>query len=389
MAELYKGRGKKEDYKTTLEFLDDVFFSEMEEEGSHFLRLLPKLYNEQYDSAANNMVVKGEDGLRAAVGLYYTKMFVAGEKIKLAGIGNVAVGKNQRGKGYMIDCMNLAIDDIKNSSADMAELGGHRQRYEYFGFEQAGRSYYVSMDLRNLKHVYKEKSQSNYTINPVKPENKKELSCIDRLYKSSPLYNTRDTAELFDILNSWNQKPYTFYNGDVMKGYAIFGNKKEGGIRISEIKAETNEDFIEIIKALINEYESIDLSLPEYMTDYIDIMTPICDGVSVEHCTNISVFNYKKVILAFLKLKAEYTQLVDGEATVLIHGIKGDENLTISVKDGKPCVSETNNKADVELEHLEAEAVLFSISAPKRRLLPKEAQTWLPLPLWLFSADNV
>ena len=134
-----KGKVNSEEREQLLAMLDDVFFIEDKPETRrNFLELLPKLYKEEYDPCANNFTVTEDGEIKAAVGLYYDDAVAAGRKLKAAGIGNVAVTRDCRGKGYMIDCLNRAIEDIKSSGADYSVLGGHRQRYGYFGYEPAG-----------------------------------------------------------------------------------------------------------------------------------------------------------------------------------------------------------------------------------------------------------
>jgi hypothetical protein len=97
------------------------------------------------------------------------------------------------------------------------------------------------------------------------------------------------------------------------------------------------------------------------------------------------------VIDAFLALKATYTDLPDGKLTLLIHGRAGDERITLSVEDGKTAVypAAETDRVDAELGHLEAINMLFSSFCPGRDRLPTFARVWLPLPIWMYAADEV
>jgi hypothetical protein len=44
---------------------------------------------------------------------------------------------------------------------------------------------------------------------------------------------------------------------------------------------------------------------------------------------------------------------------------------------------------DAELGHLEAINMLFSSFCPGRDRLPTFARVWLPLPIWMYAADEV
>ena len=138
MAELYIGRGKDADNAALIAFLDDVFFSE-ETDGTNFLDLLPKIYKDKYRPAYNNFVLQQPDGaFLAAIGNFDNDMLVGGVDLRTCCIDNVAVGKNCRGEGYMIDLMNASVEDMKKRGVALSYLCGQRQRYGYFGYESSG-----------------------------------------------------------------------------------------------------------------------------------------------------------------------------------------------------------------------------------------------------------
>ncbi|NLX92698.1 MAG: hypothetical protein GXZ02_02330, partial [Clostridiales bacterium] len=92
---------------------------------------------------------------------------------------------------------------------------------------------------------------------------------------------------------------------------------------------------------------------------------------------------------ALLKVKAATQPLADGVLRLLIHGFAGDEQIEISVKEGKVTVGATENAPDLELDHFEAIRFLFSVSSAERRNLTVSAAQWFPLPLHCFSFDSV
>ena len=153
MAEIYRGPGNEKDYQHSLDFLNDVFFSE-EENPRNFLSLLPKLYKKGYNHCENNLIVSVDGKWKGAVGLYFDDVDVMGNRLVCGGIGHVAVDKNCRGAGYMQDCMQQAMDRSIERDADYSVLGGQRQRYGYFSFAPAGFEHSFTFNAQNLKHVY-------------------------------------------------------------------------------------------------------------------------------------------------------------------------------------------------------------------------------------------
>ena len=103
---IHMTHGKPEQREELLEMLNLTFdFSTNNEDDTNFLNLLPKLYKKQYKPAENNIILDVDGDMRAAVGLYYNTLTVGDEKLKVGGIGNVAVHPAHRGKGYMQFCM--------------------------------------------------------------------------------------------------------------------------------------------------------------------------------------------------------------------------------------------------------------------------------------------
>ena len=185
MDDLYIGRGKDEDNAALLAFLDEVFFAE-EEGDTRFLELLPKIYKDQYRPAYNNFVAQQPDGaFRAAVGNFDNDMTVGGVDLKACCIGNVAVGKDWRGKGYMIDLLNASIADMKERGVAFSYLGGQRQRYGYFGYENAGVSYFFGFSKSSLRHALGG-VESGLTVEPLEPDDEESLRMIDEIYTKAP-----------------------------------------------------------------------------------------------------------------------------------------------------------------------------------------------------------
>lgn len=383
-----KGKVNSEEREQLLAMLDDVFFIEDEPETKrNFLELLPKLYKEEYDPCANNFTVTEDGEIKAAVGLYYDDAVAAGRKLKAAGIGNVAVTRDCRGKGYMIDCLNRAIEDIKSSGADYSVLGGHRQRYGYFGYEPAGLSYNFTIDRRNISHLIGKDSTPKYTVRKVEANDAGILAKINELYEKLPFHFIREKDRLFDILCSWRAAPYAVFDKDEFKGY--FVAQKFGGIQ--EIRPVDTEDMYELIMLAmqVTEKDSISFSVAAYDVEMCEFMSQIFGGCSTYHSEMISIMNYKNFTEAFLAVKAERMPLCDGSVVLMIHGDNGDEKIELSVCGGRVSAEYTDKQPDIELEHREAIRLIAAQYSSRRSELPAFAQAWFPVDFHCYSQDNV
>ncbi|NMP36770.1 MAG: GNAT family N-acetyltransferase [Clostridiales bacterium] len=384
---IYKGPGFNSEYKQYMELINYVFKPNRDNDFD-FLTLLPKLYKEKYSPAEKNMVVRANGELKAAVGLFYNVFTVAGEKLLVGGVGNVAVHQSARSKGYMVDCMNLCIEDMKMKHADFSFLGGQRQRYGYFSYEPAGAVYDFHMNTKNIYHSFGKDAESTFEIRPLKAEDGEYLDAILKLYTSGRLFADRPRDMLFDILCSWSNTPHVITENGEFRGYFIANGDFSG---ISEFKMLSAEDMKNALIAIFDFSERYDItfSVPAFDTDAIDFFSAYAEGCGLHHSESYTVFNFRNVTQAFLRLKALSTPLCDCDFSLFIHGIAGDEKIRITVKDNGVSVKNTDGKCDMELGHHEAMRLLFSLNSPKRAKLPAAACANLPLELFVYSADSV
>lgn len=386
---IYRGRCKEEDTQQLLDMLDEVFFSDDDEKTKrNFLELLPKLYKDKYHPAYNNFIVAEDGVIKAAVGLYPFEMNILGKKIKVAGIGNVGVAASARHKGYMIDCMNQCLDQMKADGTDISLLGGHRQRYGYFGYEPIGSCYRFTIGRRNIAHIKGGEYVTSFVSKKLLPEDKEDLRLIKELHEKSGIYAERPEEDLFDILSSWRNEPYSVYCNDVFAGYFVKDKFNDG---CDELTAVRTEDMIDVILCALDtiDKEYINIDVPSYDTETLDYMMRYYDSCSYGHCEMVNVLNYRNFIEAFLGVKASRLNLGSGSLNLLIHGFRTDEQLKVTVEGKSVTVEETSESPDIELGHADAMRFVSAIFSRERTALPAFAQNWFPVDFCCFSADNV
>lgn len=379
-------RAKKDEYNGLLNLIDLGFgFSD---ENSKFIKFLPKLYKKENEPCNNNIVVRVNNELRAAVGLYYNQMHVAGDPLLCGGIGNVAVHPSFRGEGYMQLAMNYALQDMKQQKADISFLGGQRQRYQYFSFEQGGYYHHFKINSTNIKHIYGQDKKSEFVAKRLTHKDTDILMMIDNLYSSFSAFSERKIDSYFDILCSWRSIPYAVFSGDEFKGYFVISETLD---YISEFKAVNEKDISELMLCALENSANylLNFSVPPFYKEACDFFLKVANDFGTGHCQNFSVLNYKNVISAFLRLKASFLPISDGQFIILIHGETGDENLKISVQKGKVEVENTKQAPDMELGHLEAMRAIGSLYSEHRSEMPAYCTSWFPLPLFCFAADKV
>ncbi len=384
---LYYGRGRDEDNKKLLSFLDEVFFTD-DPEKRDFLNLLPKCYKDRYRPAYNNFVVQDEHGeFRSAIGSFYNNMTVGGEQLKACCIGNVAVGTKYRSMGYMIELMELSVEDMGKNGVDVAYLGGQRQRYGYFGFESSGTVYRFNFSRNAYRHSLKA-IPSELEVSELQPDDTESIENIDRLYSRIPVRSNRPADAYYDILRSWRNRPYILKKNGEFVGYFIFDYSKSC---VCECDVIDEKYYPNLVAAAFenSEEHSISFIVAPFEKEKLKFLTEKGDGLSVTGCEMILVYDFEKVIRAYLKAKASYAKLCDGEVTVLINGVRGDEKLRIKVENNNVSVEKFDGEAEFVFDHHAATRAFFSNMEADRGVLPANVQQWLPLDVFLSSSDTM
>lgn len=382
---LYKGIAANHcDHEDLIDFLNYVFG--MNGHDSGFYRLLPKLYRPEFRPEDYNFAVIEDGKLRAAVGAYPIALSVMGQTITAAGIGNVAVHPFHRGKGYMKDCMRLALEDAVRSGADFAVLGGRRQRYSYFGFEPAGVCGRFTLNRDNLRHCFgSADNTSGYTVRTLTAQDADALAAIDALTRSRASHPVRPADRLFDVLNTWESTVCAVYAPDgAFAGYFLCGDNI---LELDAADAAHFEGVVHACHAHIGKDE-LEITVPTHNAALFDFLSDICEGCSLVQTESYNVFHYAKVIRACLCLRAQTEPLCDGSVTLEIDGFAGVEKLRLAVEHGLPSVTAFDGDCDLHLTHRQAMSALFGLMPTPRRTLPAPVRSWLPLPLFVPEVDN-
>ena len=387
---IYAGRGNISMHDDYLDFINYVFgFNGREQD---FPKLLPKLYGRADDPAANSYVLTENGKLKGAVGAFDHTMTVCGRELRCRSIGNVAAHPYDKSRGFMKRLMNMAVEDMVRDGIVMSTLGGRRQRYNYFSYEKSGTTYRFSVNPDNMRHTYgaDRGAHHRFDIRIVCAEDDASLDAIAALLARQQYVPTRSRARLHDVLRSWKMIPVALWEEDRFAGYAVFRDNTVTEWLMAEENAEEITDAV-ICLFDWKKASSLTFKLPAFAPAYIEVLYPLAEGYAMELNESYSVLNFSAVADAFLALKATYTELPEGTLTLLIHGRAGDERITLTVEGGKTAVRPAN--ADelpaAELAHLEAINLLFSGFCPARDRLPAHARVWLPLPIWMYAADEV
>lgn len=356
--------------------------------GTIFETLLPKLYNDEYHPAKNNVILDVNNEMRAAVGVYYNTLTVGDEKLKIAGIGNVGTHPDYQGEGYMRFCMAVVLDEMKQNMTDISFLGGARQRYAHHGFEQVGARYEFNYRYENIKRKFHCDKKSDFKAKKLEKSDTAALSAISAIHDSRDFRADRPEDATFDILRTWNAVPYAVFKDDELKGWFVFDTAMDC---VFEVGYANENDVEEIVICALETSEKQNIKIVAAPFDHAlcRYLGLHCEHYNMVHSEMFNILCFENVIRAFLKYKASYSKLADGELVMFIEGCKLPEQIKITVSNNEVTVCETDEKPQLALKHLEAIRLLGSMYSEKRNELPPECASWFPLPFFIAPSDTV
>lgn len=379
-------RAKEEEYEDIIDFINYVF---SQNECPHdFKKILPKLYGEGKNYAEYHYLITEAGKIKALVCAMPISYQVGKSSIKACCIGMVSVHPYARSKGYMKELMKYVIEEVKAQGCQYIFLGGQRQRYEYFGFEPSGTKVEFTVTKTNIRHCYKELDISSVRLVPLTEE--ALLHRAYSLYEAQGSKALREKEDFYDILCSWQGKPYAVLLGAEFAGYLCLS--QEGAV--TELLLEHAEHYPNVLKGLFSftGAESHSFQAGPLEIDKMNFLMQMAESFQIITCENYLILDWKSVLQAYLEAKAATETLSEGS---VILGI-GEAVWELTIKENTPFVRTAEKEPDLTFTALEATALLFScpgefklaqygnkLNGDKRNCI----KSWFPLPLTALSND--
>ncbi len=375
MVEYTIGRADEKD--EIVDFINYVF--SFSHQPHNFKTLLPKSYADDADGlGAIHYLAKKDGKIKAMVANRIIDVTFCGNTLKYGLIGNVSVHPYSRGEGFMKKLMTTAVEEAKQNGIDALVLGGQRQRYGYFGFENAGANYVFTISKTNIRHCFPDVDDSGITLHPLTEENPEEVDTAKALYEKNIFHALRDRAEFIHIMHSWNKECRVICKNGEMIGYT-YGN-------LDELVLKDESDFPAVLKGIfrLDNLTQIELTVAPFMKERVESLVKICEVYSIACVEMINVICWERVLKTLLELKSTYTSLTDGSAELKIDGV----GYRITVAGGVPSVEETDvdDTNAIILSHNGAIQAFFGITSlmtPDERL-----KNWAPLPFEIDVPDR-
>lgn len=348
----------------------------------NFKTLLPKAYADDRDTASCHYLARQDGRIRAMVAALPMKQTVAGQELSFGLVGTVSVHPYARGEGHMKRLMQDMIEDQRAQGVDLLALGGQRQRYNHFGFEQVGLVMSYTLTEASIRHGAREVDASCIRLAEIVSEEDPLLDEAFALYQQQAITGARPRENFLHIMHSWQGSFYAVLDGESFLGTLYTAGSDSA---LAELLLTDEERLPAVLKGWMTQkgLASASLNVFPQETQRMRLVELMSEYRSVNTCEMIRVLCWPRVLTACLNLKAMYQPLEDGELCLRIDG----QTFLLRVRGGHAEALPTEQAPDLELEHLAAQRAFFSLTAlfDAPANLPR---TWAPLPFCLSSADT-
>ena len=243
---------------------------------------------------------------------------------------------------------------------------------------------YFSITPKTVSYV--KPDRKGITMREVKADDSALLDLLYEKMHQRPYYTERPREDLHDILCSWRSRPYAFFQGETLVGWAVHYVSKRQFSEFCSLDPALTQAMVAVA---IDTLGSLSIAVPAYdhiLAGEVDVLAEDVNVISNE-C--FLVLNWQRVLSTLLAFLNDKHPLIDGTLTVKIEGTKETVCLKLSVKDGKTSVEITDEAPEITLSQTEAEAFFFRNYSALRAKVNPQAASWLPLPLFIFEPDNV
>ena len=140
-------QARPEDYEEIQRLLEDAYGHT----HNYFSTTYPAVWRKETTDFKHTYLIREGDCIASLVRVFPLDLILGKSRVKAGGIGGVATSPSIRGKGYMSQLMNHAIEKMKEEDFPISVLGGDRHRYRNFGYENAGKTLRLTVSRRGLE----------------------------------------------------------------------------------------------------------------------------------------------------------------------------------------------------------------------------------------------
>ena len=372
-----------EHYDELLDVLNRTFTRQNKREMD-FLTELPRMWVRTDEYMGKHIGVFEEGKLCAVMGIYPLPVKICGMDLLFATTGNVATLPEYEGRGYFTAMFTFAMKELEEGGYDAARLGGQRQRYERFGYEDCGRLFeFVFTGANRIKCL--DHFSDGVELIPLREEDTEALAFARTLSNSQIFhverYGNDRERDVFRCMHAKNCKAYmAAYDGKWI-GYVCASSTG----KVHELRAVTTDDFMKIV-CRWQEHVGAPVTIPiaPHMTEEFKRLSDCAQDITICAPSMFRIVHWERVCNALMKLANTTRKLPEGEVYLNIEGCGVFRFFVEGEQAG--CEKSDCSGYDFSIERHKAGRLLFGPSDPAwLGDIPMLFHAWFPLPLtWNF-----
>ncbi|NKB71673.1 MAG: GNAT family N-acetyltransferase [Candidatus Latescibacteria bacterium] len=218
-----------DEYSQVCHFIDRVF--RPGQQGRFILaRQYPHLFQRSTTMARRLLLLRDEGELVGGLGIHPLTLRLQEARLKAGGIGQVAAHPQRRGQGIMSTLLNDAIQRMQRAGYALSVLGGDRQRYGWFGWENAGLRHELDLASRYLGAP--SAADRKLKVQPLRPRGA-VAGKIQRYSDGLPYGVVRPLGQMEPLFCRNGRQGWYCQEGG---GFAyVVSTTRQGGIRLDEV----------------------------------------------------------------------------------------------------------------------------------------------------------
>lgn len=375
MTEYCWARPDEED--ELIDFANYVF--SLDGAPTDFRKLHPRVYDRP-GSSAITQVAREQGKIKGLISAVTGILQIGQQQLKYGFIGTVSVHPYFRGKGYMKRLMPMTMDALKAQGCQLILLGGQRQRYQHFGFEDAGAVLTLNFSDMSLRHTLGAEHDNRYTFVPLHEAGQEALDQSIALFERKDFRSLRKREDFLIYMKTWMGKSCAIYHEGQYAGYVYLIKSK-----VAEYAMLDESKLPGALYALMRTQgrDHLRLGILPLEARRYQALLAATDSWEINPFLNLQVLDWAAFLGCLLAYKAGIVPLEDGQAVL---GIAGQGNYHLAVK---------NNQVHVEKVDVEADLTLEPMAALRLTTLPfveglhpgHPFHNWFPLPFLFSDAD--
>jgi hypothetical protein len=382
-------RASMDDFDSIVELADECFPRDRDSGG--MLARWPHCYIPQPEKIRNCLIMKDGPKVVSLVEYVDQTLKVGGSDLKVAGITAVSTWPSYRGRGLMTRLLDYCISLMREEGYAFSDLGGDRQRYGRFGWENAGRQWSFTITHRSLEASG---VTTPYEIGPYDARS----GAVDALMAihEKEAMGVRRSRELYEmLLGRKGKQVWLARKGGWVAAYAI--TESRGDAQQSILEFGGNADGVRSILShlMANGSEALHLLSP-WSHPLNGVFSSLSADWHVEPQRMIKLIDLGRTLRGFAhQLGERYRELgLQGSRTVKLAVEGVEQRIEIEFSPEKAAVSKSPGPSKAfTLSDRQMVRFLFGLGTPSSEFsLPPNArflEGLLPLDFYIWENEAV